>query len=198
MDVERRMDVQREPAGTPVKPADDRPDQAAPEAGRAIALDEAEGLDRLAKILLAVVPALTVALAAVGSATGGLARMFRDQTGVARASIGLIFLSFALAALARRPTATASGQPARSPRLQRLRGAMLLLSGLTLVVGIAWAFDAQISVMGRGQAPAVTGTVTPTASGDQLDATVVASGVKSSNRIVVFAYASSDEHGDTG
>src|SRR3954468_10963742 len=47
----------------------------APDAGG----DEAETLTRLAKILLAVVPALTVALAAVGSATGGLARMFRDR-----------------------------------------------------------------------------------------------------------------------
>src|SRR3954452_1378908 len=194
------MRVHQHEVGTQAQPAEpgsapaSEPDAAAPPpepvAPPDDGLGEADTLNRMSKILLAVVPALTVALAAVGSATGGLARMFRDQTGVARASIGLIFLSFALAALARRPTVTASGQPARSPRLQRLRGAMLLLSGLTLVVGIAWAFDAQISVMGRGQAPAVTGTVTPTASGDQLDATVVASGVKSSNRIVVFAYAS--------
>jgi PA-IL-like protein len=198
------MDVQQQSAGTHAQPAEPRsgaePDAAAPPAEPAATpaapLDEADNLNRLSKILLAVVPALTVALAAVGSATGGLARMFRDQTGAARASIGLIFLSFALAALARR-TAAAGGQPERVGRLQRLRGGMLLLSGLTLVVGIAWAFDAQISVMGRGQAPAVSGSVTPSASGDLLDATVVATGVKSSNRIVVFAYESSDENGDT-
>lgn len=201
------MDVQAGPAGTQVQPAGDRPgsggesppDPVAPSAerdtGHDVAVDQAESLNRLSKILLAVVPALTVALAAVGSATGGLARMFRDQTGAARASIALIFLAFALAALARRPV-TAPGAATRT-RLLRLRAGMLLLSGLALVVGIAWAFDAQITVMGRGQAPAVTGSVTPTASGDTLDAHVLATGVKSSNRIVVLAFASSDEHGDT-
>jgi hypothetical protein len=155
----------------------------APDAGG----DEAETLNRLAKILLAVVPALTVALAAVGSATGGLARMFRDQTGAARASIALIFLAFALAGLARLP-ATALGQ--------RRRALILLASGLVLVVGIAWAFNAQIVVMGNGQAPVVTGTITPTSSGDSLDAHVIATGVKSSNRIVVYAFESSDQNGD--
>jgi hypothetical protein len=190
MDAERRMDVQQESAGPPGQPAEKHQDQA----GRATPLDEAESLDRLAKILLAVVPALTVALAAVGSATGGLARMFRDQTGAARASIALIFLSFALAALARRPVTTPGGHAGKQARL---RAGMLLVSALALVVGIAWAFDAQITVMGRGQAPAVTGSVTPTPSGDSLDAHVVATGVRSSNRIVVLAFESSDEHGDT-
>jgi hypothetical protein len=190
MDAERRMDVQQESAGTPGQPAEKHQDQTE----RATALDEAESLDRLAKILLAVVPALTVALAAVGSATGGLARMFRDQTGAARASIALIFLSFALAALARRPVTTPGGHMGKRARL---RAGMLLVSALALVVGIAWAFDAQITVMGRGQAPAVTGSVTPTPSGDSLDAHVVATGVRSSNRIVVLAFESSDEHGDT-
>jgi hypothetical protein len=190
MDAERRMDVQQESAGPPGQPAEKHQDQTE----RATALDEAESLDRLAKILLAVVPALTVALAAVGSATGGLARMFRDQTGAARASIALIFLSFALAALARRPVTTPGGHMGKRARL---RAGMLLVSALALVVGIAWAFDAQITVMGRGQAPAVTGSVTPTPSGDSLDAHVVATGVRSSNRIVVLAFESSDEHGDT-
>jgi hypothetical protein len=190
MDAERRMDVQQESAGTPGQPAEKHQDQTE----RATALDEAESLDRLAKILLAVVPALTVALAAVGSATGGLARMFRDQTGAARASIALIFLSFALAALARRPVTTPGGHMGKRARL---RAGMLLVSALALVVGIAWAFDAQITVMGRGQTPAVTGSVTPTPSGDSLDAHVVATGVRSSNRIVVLAFESSDEHGDT-
>jgi hypothetical protein len=213
MDAERRMDVQRESSGTQAQRAEGppdpggegQPDRAAPsaepeagqQAGQSAPLDEAESLNRMSKILLAVVPALTVALAAVGSATGGLARMFRDQTGAARASIALIFLSFALAALARRPITTPGGHAGKRARLLKLRAGMLLLSGVTLVVGIAWAFDAQITVMGRGQAPAVTGSVTPTSSGDALDAHVVATGVKSSNRVVVLAFASSDEHGDT-
>lgn len=115
--------------------------------------------------------------------------MFRDQTGAARASIALIFLAFALAALARRPV-TAPATATRS-RQMRLRAGMLLLSGLALVVGIAWAFDAHVTVMGRGQAPAVTGSVSPTPSGGSLDAHVLATGVKSSNRIVVLAFASS-------
>jgi hypothetical protein len=151
----------------------------------------------LSKILLAVVPALTVALAAVGSATGGLARMFRDQTGAARVSIGLIFLAFALAGLARLPATVPGSSAARMFRRQRLRALILLASGLVLVVGIAGAFNAQIVVMGNGQAPVVTGTITPTSSGDSLDAHVIATGVKSSNRIVVFAFESSDPHGDT-
>ena len=190
MDAERRMDVQQQSAGTPAQPAEEQP---SPEAGQATLLDGAESLDRLSKILLAVVPALTVALAAVGSATGGLARLFRDQTGAARAAIALVFLSFALAALARRPVTPGAG----AGKQTRVRAGMLLVSALALVVGIAWAFDAQIAVMGRGQAPAVTGSVTPTAAGDTLDAHVVATGVRSSSRIVVLAFESSDEHGDT-
>jgi hypothetical protein len=193
MDAERRMDVQQGSAGTPGQPAEKPPDQA----GQATPFDEAVGLDRLAKILLAVVPALTVALAAIGGATGGLARLFRDQTGAARASIALVFVSFALAALARRPVTTPGGHVGKRVRRRDLRAGMLLISALTLVVGIAWAVDAQIAVMGRGQAPAVTGSVTPTSSGDALDAHVVATGVRSSNRIVVLAFESSDEHGDT-
>jgi predicted cobalt transporter CbtA len=159
--------------------------------------DEAETLNRLSKILLAVVPALTVALAAVGSATGGLARMFRDQTGAARASIGLIFLAFALAGSARLPATAPGSSAARMFRRQRLRALVLLASGLALVIGIAGAFNAQIVVMGNAQAPVVTGSITPTSSGDSLDAHVLATGVKSSNRIVVFAFESSDPYGDT-
>jgi hypothetical protein len=189
------MDVQHSSAGTPPDPGGQgRPDPVEPEAAL---LDEAEGLNRLSKILLAVVPALAVALAAVGSATGGLARMFRDQTGAARASIALIFLSFALAALARRPVTVPGGQSGKRARALRLRTGMVAFSAVTLVVGIAWAFDAQITVMGRGQAPVVTGSVTPVASGDVLDAHVLAAGVRSSKRIVVLAFKSSDEHGDT-
>jgi hypothetical protein len=156
---------------------------------------EADALNQLSKILLAVVPALTVALAAVGGATGGLARMFRDQTGAAQASIALIFLAFALAGLARLP-ASAAGSSAGRARRGRQRSLILLASGLVLVIGIALAFNAQIVVMGHGQAPVVTGTIMPTSSGDSLDAHVVASGVKSSDRIVVLAFESSDENGD--
>jgi hypothetical protein len=138
-----------------------------------------------------------VALAAVGSATGGLARLFRDQTGAARASIALVFLSFALAALATR-TAAAAGvvRPATGTRGASVRVALLLASTALFVIGVAWAFDAQISVMGRGQAPLVTGAVKPGPSGDTVDARVVATGVKSSNRVVVWAYQSSDQNGD--
>jgi hypothetical protein len=168
---------------------------AKPEASDA-GVRDAEGLTQLSKILLAVVPALTVALAAVGGATGGLARMFRDQTGAAQAAIALIFLAFALAALARLP-ATTSGSSAVLARRRRQRSLILLASGLVLVIGIALAFNAQIVVMGNGQAPVVTGTVTPTSAGDALDAHVLANGVKSSNRIVVLAFESSDQNGDT-
>jgi len=148
--------------------------------------------------VLAAVPALTVALAAVGGATGGLARLFRDQTGAARAAVALIFLSFVLAALATRTAAaTSSGARATSSgRRIGVKAALLLVSTALFVAGVGWAFDAQISVMGRGQAPLVTGSVKPGPAGESLDAHVLAAGVKSSRRVVVFAFQSSDEHGD--
>lgn len=160
-------------------------------------LGQAESLNGLAKIVLAIVPALTVALAAVGGATGGLARLFRDQTGAARGAVALIFLSFVLAALATR-TAAAAGSvaPATSSRRIGAKAVLLLASTALFVAGVAWAFDAQISVMGRGQAPLVTGSVTPGPAGASLDAHVLATGVKSNSRVVVFAFQSSDEHGD--
>ena len=165
------------------------------ERGSGRRLDEAETLNRLARIVLAVVPALTIALTAVGSATGGLARLFRDEAGAARASIALIFLSFALAALAsragRRPQAAGSATPHRL----RLRATMLLVSIAVFVFGAAWAFEAQITVMGTGEAPMVTGALTPNASGATLKARVQASGVKWDKRIVVFAFESANDEG---
>jgi hypothetical protein len=165
------------------------------ERGSGRRLDEAETLNRLARIVLAVVPALTIALTAVGSATGGLARLFRDEAGAARASIALIFLSFALAALAsragRRPQAAGSVTPHRL----RLRATMLLVSIAVFVFGAAWAFEAQITVMGTGEAPMVTGALTPNALGATLKARIQASGVKWDKRIVVFAFESANDEG---
>jgi hypothetical protein len=152
--------------------------------------DAATHLDRLSKIVLAAVPALTVALAAVGSATGGLARLFRDQTTVARLAVGLVFLSFLLAALASR-----TGAGSSIGRGSGRRALLLLLSSAAFIAGAAWAFDAQIAVMGSGEAPIVTGSVTPSAAGATLSAHVVATGVRADKRVVVFAFESSDDHG---
>jgi hypothetical protein len=180
------------PAGTS---ATGTPDHFIQERGSGRRLDEAETLNRLARIVLAVVPALTIALTAVGSATGGLARLFRDEAGAARASIALIFLSFALAALAsragRRPQAAGSVTPHRL----RLRATMLLVSIAVFVFGAAWAFEAQITVMGTGEAPMVTGALTPNALGATLKARIQASGVKWDKRIVVFAFESANDEG---
>src|SRR4051812_35502539 len=63
--------------------------------------DPTAAVNRLAQISIALIPALVAALAAIGGATGGLARLFRDQTGVASRAVALILLSFALAAFAR-------------------------------------------------------------------------------------------------
>jgi len=156
-----------------------------------------ENLDRLSKVVIAVIPALVAALAVVGGATGGLARMFRDDSMAARSAVGLIFLSFALAAFTRRsPTVRRSGAGIVD-RPAGARAGLLIVSGVILVVGIAWAFETQIGVMGNGQAPVVTGTVTPTPTGDSLDGHVAATGVKSTSRIVVFAFESSDGNGDS-
>jgi hypothetical protein len=180
------------PAGTS---ATGTPDHFIQERGSGRRLDEAETLNRLARIVLAVVSALTIALTAVGSATGGLARLFRDEAGAARASIALIFLSFALAALAsragRRPQAAGSVTPHRL----RLRATMLLVSIAVFVFGAAWAFEAQITVMGTGEAPMVTGALTPNALGATLKARIQASGVKWDKRIVVFAFESANDEG---
>lgn len=158
---------------------------------------EVENLDRLSKVLMAVIPALVAALAVVGGATGGLARMFRDDSVAARSAVGLIFLSFALAACTRRsPTVGRSGA-GTVDRLAGTRAGLLMVSGVVLVAGIAWAFETQIAVMGNGQAPVVTGTLTPTPTGDSLDGHVEATGVKSTSRIVVFAFESSDGNGDS-
>jgi hypothetical protein len=145
----------------------------------------------VSKVVLAAVPALTVALAAVGGATGGLARLFRDQTTVARLAIGLVFLSFLLAALASRAAAGSLVSRRAGPR-----GLLLLLSTAAFIVGAALAFDAQIAVLGTGQAPVVTGSVAPTSAGSTLTARVLATGVQADRRVVVFAFESSDDHGD--
>ena len=63
-------------------------------------------LNRLAQLSLALIPAFVAALAAIGGATGGLARLLRDETRVAVAAMGLILLSVALAALARAVSTT--------------------------------------------------------------------------------------------
>jgi hypothetical protein len=191
------MDLHAGPVAMPDQEDQDPPALVSSSAGMHVRLADTETLNQLAKIVLAVVPALTVALAAVGSATGGLARLFRDRTDTARASIALIFLAFALAALASRSAERSGVLGSIAGGRPRRRAGLLLLSSAVFVASVAWAFDAQISVMGRGVAPVVTGAITVKGSGASMDVHVLAVGVKSSNRIVVFAFESSDEKGDT-
>jgi hypothetical protein len=78
--------------------------------------------------------------------------LFRDEAAAARASIALIFLSFALAGLASRAGKRPQAAGSVTHHRLRLRATMLLVSIAVFVFGAAWAFEAQITVMGTGGA----------------------------------------------
>ena len=76
--------------------------------------DPTAAVNGLAQLSVAIIPAFVAALAAIGGATGGLARLFRDQTQAATLAIALILLSLALAAAARGVGSSSSARGSRS------------------------------------------------------------------------------------
>jgi len=152
-------------------------------------------LNRLAQLSLAIIPAFVAALAAIGGATGGLARLLRDETRVAVVAMGLILLSVALAALAR-AVSTTPGPPGSSPRLvvrPRVKAVLLLGSGILLFAGLFIAVTAQIGVMGTSQAPQIAGSVERSGNDVVVRGVVQASGVRSVDRITIYSYQTDDD-----
>ena len=158
--------------------------------------DPTAAVNGLAQLSFAIIPAFVAALAAIGGATGGLARLFRDQTEAATLAIALILLSLALAAWARGVGTSASARESRSAsslaNRWRTKAALLFLSIAVLFVGLFIAIRAQIDVMSTSQAPQLFGNVQRAATQWQFVGGVKASGVRSSDRITIYSYQTTD------
>jgi hypothetical protein len=155
-------------------------------------------VDRLAQLALGVIPALVAGLAAIGSATGGLSRLFRDQNRTAAVAVALVLLSVVLAALSRglgSASARAIGSRAQSLSTVRTAGkaGLLLLSVAVLFAGLFIAVNAQIRVMGTSQAPEIVGNVRRDVKEYVFEGDVKASGVTSDSRITIFAYQTNND-----
>jgi hypothetical protein len=158
-------------------------------------------LNRLAQLALALIPAFIAALAAIGGATGGLARLLRDQTGVAVVAMGLVLLSLAFAALARGvSTSRTPGPSGVAPGLvvrPAVKAALLFGSGLLLFTGLFIAVTAQIGVMGTSQAPQISGSVAYRGRDVVVSGEIKASGVRSVDRITIYSYQTNDDADST-
>jgi hypothetical protein len=156
-------------------------------------------VNRLAQLAIGLIPALVAALAAIGSATGGLSRLFRDQNHTATVAVALVLISVVLAAFSRGlGTPSAKTVEARgfrfSPRLRTAgKASLLLLSVAVLFSGLFIAVNAQIRVMGTSQAPEIAGNVRRDAKEYVFEGDVKASGVTSDSRITIFAYQTNDD-----
>ncbi len=156
-------------------------------------------VNRLAQLALGMIPLLVAALAAIGSATGGLSRLFRDQNRTATVAVALILLSVVLTALSRGIGAhsVATGARGAQSSWSRLRTAgkasLLLLSVAVLFAGLFIAVSAQIRVMGTSQAPEIAGNVRRDAKEYLFEGVVKASGVTSDSRITIFAYQTNND-----
>lgn len=120
--------------------------------------DETAVVNRLAHLALGLIPAFVAALAAIGAATGGLSRLFRDQNRTAIVALSLALLSVVLAALARAlgpGAASGSGRGGRPGFRAGVKTTCLVLSVAVLFAGLFLAVAAQIGVMGTSQAPEI-------------------------------------------
>jgi hypothetical protein len=154
-------------------------------------------LNRLAQLSLALIPAFVAALAAIGGATGGLARLLRDQAAVAVVAMGLVLLSVAFAALARGvSTSRTPGPSGVAPGLvvrPAVKAALLFGSGLLLFTGLFIAITAQIGVMSTSQAPQISGSVGYRGKDVVVSGEIKASGVRSVDRITIYSYQTNDD-----
>jgi hypothetical protein len=158
-------------------------------------------LNRLAQLALALIPAFIAALAAIGGATGGLARLLRDQPGVAVVAMGLVLLSLAFAALARAvSTSRTPGPSGVAPTVvvrPAVKAVLLFGSGLLLFAGLFIAVTAQIGVMSTSQAPQISGSVTHRGSDVVVKGEIKASGVRSVDRITIYSYQTNEDADST-
>jgi hypothetical protein len=177
---------------SPRPPSADSPSPGFPSTEPPPSDDPTVVLNRLAQLALALIPAFIAALAAIGGATGGLARLLRDETGVAVVSMGLVLLSLAFAALARGvSTSRTPGPSGVAPGLvvrPAVKAALLFGSGLLLFTGLFIAVTAQIGVMGTSQAPQISGSVAYQGRDVVVSSQVKASGVRSVDRITIYSY----------
>jgi hypothetical protein len=171
-----------------------------PDAGGAPPADDDDPtvvLNKLAMLALGLIPAFIAALAAIGGATGGLARLLRDETEVAVVAMGLILVSLAFAALARGVSTTRTpGRDGSAPHLvvrPAVKGVLLLGSGVLLFAGLFVAVTAQIGVMGTSQAPQISGSVENRGNDVVVEGRVKASGVRSVDRITIYSYQTDDD-----
>jgi hypothetical protein len=181
----------------PRTPSAESPSAKSPSADPPPSDDPTVVLNRLAQLALALIPAFIAALAAIGGATGGLARLLRDQTSVAVAAMGLVLLSLAFAALARGvSTSRTPGPSGVAPGLvvrPVVKAALLFGSGLLLFTGLFIAVTAQIGVMGTSQAPQISGSVTVRGKDVVVSGQINASGVRSVDRITIYSYQTNDD-----
>jgi len=166
-------------------------------AAEPVADDPTAMVNGLAQLSFAIIPAFVAALAAIGGATGGLARLFRDETQAATLALALILLSLALTAWARGVGSSVSATGSRSAsslaNRWRIKAGLLFLSIAVLFTGLFIAVRAQIGVMGTSQAPQVFGNVQRAATEYMFEGGVKASGVRSRDRITIYAYQTMDE-----
>jgi hypothetical protein len=163
--------------------------------------DETAVVNRLAHLALGLIPAFVAALAAIGAATGGLSRLFRDQNRTAIVALSLALLSVVLAALARAlgpGAASGSGRGGRPGFRAGVKTTCLVLSVAVLFAGLFLAVAAQIGVMGTSQAPEIFGNVSRNGKEYAFEGEVRASGVKSRDRITIYAYQTDDEADSRG
>jgi hypothetical protein len=164
--------------------------------------DSTTVVNRLAQLAIGLIPVLVAGLAAIGSATGGLARLFRDQNRTATVAVALVLLSIVLAAMSRGIGGHAGGAASPQQRFSRARTALkaifLLLSVGVLFVGLFIAISAQIAVMGTSQAPQIFGSVQRNGKEYLFQGGVKASGVTSDSRITLFAYQTDDDANTQG
>lgn len=141
-------------------------------------------------LLLAGVATLTTALGLVGTATGQVARMYRNYPGLTFVSVILVLIAFAvgLFALILWPT---SKQPPRP---------MLVVAAGALVVGLVLGFSALFLSMSKSDRPSIDAKTTVVADGGglvQLDATVEAGGARSDGTLVMVVNGVGPTTGDT-
>lgn len=164
--------------------------------------DSVTVVNRLAQLALGLIPVLIAGLAAIGGATGGLSRLFRDQNRTATVAFTLVLLSVVLAALSRALSAApraGTSTPRSGSDLRAIgKGTLLLLSVVVLFAGIFLAVHAQIRVMGTSQAPEVSGAVRRDGKEYLFEGNVKASGVTSDRRVTIFAYQTNDDADTVG
>lgn len=142
--------------------------------------DEGPVPSALATVLAGLFTALATILGFVGGATGGLARMIRNEPQSALLALALIVASIAGGFLAR--------------YLGGLwRPVLLTAASILFVVGVSISLFAEVHVMSSSDRPALIASW-KTASGLELSGSTKASGLKATDQIQVAIYGMSSDN----